>query len=118
MLSWILKPGNIYRVFVDIKDTRSAGKMRHLHDVLCSSKFDFDKQWIQRLQAVRSHEVEQVQLADLLIGALNYANQSREGNAAKTLLVSMLRKRGYPLKINSSLSATKFNVFHWNAQAK
>lgn len=114
MLSWIVKKGNTYRIYLDVKDTRSASKMRHLHDVLCSSKHDFEKEWIQTLQAVRSHEVEQVQLADLLVGALNYANSKHRDSPAKLQLVDMLRKRGYSLESNSSLSAQKFNVFRWN----
>jgi hypothetical protein len=113
MLVWMLKAGSAYHIYVDIKDTRSAAKMRHLHDVLCSSKYDHDKQRIPRLQAVRSHEVEQVQLVDLLVGAVNYANRELSDNRGKVTLVEQLKKRGYLLRQSSPLSATKFNVFHW-----
>jgi hypothetical protein len=103
-----------YRVYIDIKDTRSAGKERKLLDVLCNTHRDFDHQRIQRLQSVRSHDVEQIQLADVLIGALSYANRNLEGSAAKLTVVKRFKQRsGYTLVTSTPLLAEKVNILRW-----
>lgn len=117
MLKVIIAPGDSFRIYIDIKDTRSAVKMRMLHDVLCNSVYDFDRRIIERVQTVRSHEVEVLQLADLLIGAVHYANRGRSGSSAKDQLVARIRDRsGYSLVRSTLLTEKKFNVFRWQAQ--
>ncbi len=71
MLKIILSPDDCYRLYLDIKDTRGASKVKKLHDVLCNNMYDFQRRIIERVQIVRSHEVELLQLADLLIGAIS-----------------------------------------------
>jgi hypothetical protein len=114
LLKWLLQPNSKLRIYVDIKDTRSAEKLRHLHDVLCSSIYDFNAEVVERLQVVRSHEVEHVQLADLLIGAVGYINRGERGSAAKRAVVERLRQRtGYSLTRSTLLKEEKFNLFKW-----
>src|SRR5207248_4228111 len=64
-----------YRVYLDVKDTNSSEKVQNLHDVLCNNMRDFSQNVLQRVQAVPSHEVQQIQLADLLTGAVAFANR-------------------------------------------
>lgn len=64
MLKTLFHPNSQYFVYLDIKDTRSAQKVRTLHDVLSNSQRDFERRVIRRVQMVASHEVEQLQLAD------------------------------------------------------
>lgn len=114
MLKVIFAADASYRVYIDMKDTRSAAKERKLHDVLCNSLGDFDHERIQRLQSVRSHEVAQVQMADLLIGAVSYANRFLMGSAAKVAIVERLKQRsGYSLVANTPLKAQKVNILRW-----
>src|SRR6266849_4980920 len=75
MLKVLLAPGAEYRIYLDIKDTRSATKIANLHEVLCNSMYDFEHKIITRIQIIRSYEVEQLQLTDLLIGIVSYANR-------------------------------------------
>ena len=49
--------------------------MEHLHEIICNNMYDFRHEIVERMQLVRSHEVELLQLADLLIGAVAYANR-------------------------------------------
>jgi len=117
MLKVLLSPHDEYRIYFDIKDTRSAEKIRKLHDVLCNNMYDFERRIITRVQTVRSHEVEQIQLADLLIGAVSYANRGLETNAAKVALVKRMRERsGYALQRTTLLREDKVNLFRWEAQ--
>ena len=80
MLKVIFRPDARYRIYLDIKDTRGARKAVKLHEVLCNDRYDFSRQVIERLQLVHSHEIEQLQLADLLIGAVAYLNRCLQGN--------------------------------------
>jgi hypothetical protein len=119
MLKVILDPHSRYRIYVDIKDTRSAAKIAKLHDVLCSSIYDFEYQIIERVQTVRSHEVEILQLTDLLIGAVSYVNRGLVSNAAKVALVEHMRQRsGYELTRTTLLRESKINIFVWQASEK
>lgn len=116
MLKVILSPDGHYRIYLDIKDTRGVAKVAKLHDVLCNNRYDFSRQIIERVQLVRSHEVEALQLADLLIGAVSYVNRGLSGNAGKQALVSRMRERSrYDLTRTTLLRENKVNVFRWHA---
>ena len=116
MLKIILSPDASYRIYVDIKDTRSASKIAGLHRVLCNNMYDFSRDIIQRVQTVRSHEVELLQLADLLIGAVSYANRGNTGSPAKLALVARMQQRsGYDLTRTTLYRENKVNLFRWHA---
>ncbi|MET0118964.1 MAG: DUF3800 domain-containing protein [Sedimenticola sp.] len=116
MLKVIIKPDAHYRIYIDIKDTRGTEKAAKLHDVLCNNMYDFSRQVIERLQQVHSHEMEQLQLADLLIGAISYLSRGLSGNAGKDALVSRMRERsGYDLTRTTLQREEKLNLFFWQA---
>ncbi len=117
MLKVIFRPNDRYRVYLDIKDTRGAEKVAKLHDVLCNNMYDFRREVIERLQLVRSHEIEQMQLADLLIGAVSYVNRALQGNTAKIAVVDRMRERSqYDLTRTTLLRENKVNLFRWHAR--
>jgi hypothetical protein len=116
MLKQILRPQEQYHIYMDIKDTRGARKISKLHDVLCSDKYDFSRSIIQRVQLVHSKEIEQVQLADLLIGAVGYVNRGLANNPAKVSVVERIQKRSrYSLRSSTLLKEEKFNLLRWVA---
>jgi hypothetical protein len=101
---------------LDIKDTRGAQKAAKLHEVLCNDRYDFSRQVIERLQLVHSHEIEQLQLADLLIGAIGYLNRGLHENTAKLALIERMQHRsGYDLTRSTLLREEKMNIFRWHA---
>lgn len=115
MLKVIINPDARYRIYLDIKDTRSASKVDKLWEVLRNAKYDFKRKIIERLQTVRSHEVEQMQLADLLLGAISYANRGLGTSEAKLALVECMRRRsGYRLIQTTLLRENKVNLFRWH----
>ncbi len=118
MLRPIFTAPHRYRIYVDVKDTRGGPKTRKLHEVLANSLYDFDRECIERVQQVRSHESELLQVADLLVGALTYANRKLASSAAKTAIIERLRARLGPEVLNrtSAFAATKFNILVWRAQ--
>ncbi|PKN68492.1 MAG: DUF3800 domain-containing protein [Deltaproteobacteria bacterium HGW-Deltaproteobacteria-12] len=116
MLKVILRPDAQYRIYLDIKDTRGAEKIKKLHDVLCNNIYDFSRQVIERLQLVHSHEIEQLQLADLMIGAIGYLNRGLHGNAGKTAVIQRMQERSrYTLTKTTLLREEKINLFRWQA---
>jgi hypothetical protein len=118
MLRPIFTAPHRYRIYLDVKDTRGGPKTRKLHEVLANSLFDFDRECIERVQQVRSHESELLQLTDILIGALTYANRGLATSAAKIAIVERLRARlgQQALTRTSAFAAVKFNILVWRAQ--
>ena len=118
MLRPIFTAPHRYRIYIDLKDTRGGPKTRKLHDVLANSLDDFDWQAIERVQQVRSHESELLQIADLLIGAITYANRGLATSPAKMALIERLRSGlgQHVLLRTSTFAATKFNILVWRAQ--
>jgi hypothetical protein len=114
LLKVILSDHKRHRIYIDQKDTHSSTKAAKLHEVLCNSAYDFDKSIIERVQPVRSHEVELLQLCDLLIGAVGYANRGLGGSPAKIRLVERIRERSHvSLARNTLLRANKINLLIW-----
>ena len=114
LLKTILAPDDQYYIYLDIKDTRSQEKINKLREVLCNSIYDFRQDIIARIQQVRSEEAEQIQLADLLIGAVCYANRELTANSAKLGLIDLIKdKTGYSLTKSTLYREDKFNIFRW-----
>ncbi len=114
MLKVLIDPHSKNRIFIDIKETRSSDKVKKLHDVLCNDRYDFDKEIIEIVQTVKSHEVEILQLADLLIGAVSYINRGIKTNEGKLSVIERIKKRsGYSLTLTTYLKESKFNILIW-----
>ena len=116
LLKSLVHPAAQNFVYLDIKDTQGGEKTRKLHDVLAHSRFDFDRRIIRAIEQVRSEHVEQVQLADVLIGAVSYANRQLQSSAHKLALVErMRRKSGHSLTRSTLLREPKVNLLVWAA---
>lgn len=119
MLKTIFDPKAHYRVYIDIKDTLGAEKIECLQDVLCNNAWDFSRKMIQRIQQIHSHESEQLQVADLLIGSLSYLHRELTGSEAKLAIIDRIKERsGYKLTHNTLLRETKFNLLIWQGGAQ
>jgi hypothetical protein len=118
MLQVILEPHASFRIYLDIKDTRSASKVSHLHSVLANNLYDFSRDIVTRVQTVRSHEVELLQIADILIGSISAANRGNIESPAKRAFVERIRQRsGYSLTRSTLLREKKVNIFHWQGKS-
>lgn len=114
LLNVILEPSASYKIYLDKKDTRSGEKIKKLHKVLCNSRYDFSRDIIQAVQSVHSQEIQLLQLADLMIGAVGYANKGLDTNSGKLELVNYIKSRcGYSLVANTLLKEEKLNLFFW-----
>ena len=114
MLKIVFSPLDQYRIYVDIKDTHGGAKIRKLHEVLSNSIYDFSQEIIQHIQIVHSKEIEQMQLADLIIGIVSSANRHVTVSKAKHELIEQMRRQsGYSLIRNTLYRELKVNLFHW-----
>ncbi|MDY0094221.1 MAG: DUF3800 domain-containing protein [Candidatus Vecturithrix sp.] len=117
MLKQIFSERYSYSIYLDIKDTRGGKKTRKLHEVICNSMYDFDRNIVKKIQLVRSDESEFIQLADILIGALSYVHRNIETSEAKKAVIEHIRKRsGHTLLKNSLPREEKFNLYIWQPQ--
>ena len=117
LLKVILSPEYSYNIYIDIKDTRSQDKVIKLTDVLRNSQYDFNKRIIRKIQQVKSHEVELLPLADLLIGAVTYLHRGLDTSNAKTELIKRIQERsGYDLMHSTLYKEDKTNIFIWKAR--
>jgi len=110
----ILDTQHHYNIYLDIKDSLGRERLDVLCDVLRNHYRDNQQKLIGNMQHVHSHEIEQLQLADLLIGALAYLHRGLAGNAGKQAIIDKIRTTtGQSLQHNSLLAEQKFNVFIW-----
>ena len=102
---------NMYNIYFDIKDTCSQQKLQKLKEIL---KWNAS---ILNFQFIRSYETPFVQLADVLMGAINYNLRIERGDIngkviAKRQIVQHIQKHTpISLKQTSPLNAKKFNLF-------
>lgn len=119
LLKVIISPEAHYRVFLDYKDTNGAAKSAKLREVLCNNVYDFSREIVEPIQLARSHEIELLQMADVLIGAVGYASEGLATSAAKLALIDRIRKRsGYVLTKSTLLREMKFNLLRWEAKER
>lgn len=115
MLKVIINPAAQYHIYVDIKDTQGSRKIRKLHEVLSNKNFDYRHEIIQKVQIVRSYEIEQIQLTDLFIGAVAYVNQGYDTSHAKKAVVDRIKElSGYRLNKTTWLGEEKVNILIWD----
>jgi len=117
LLKVIFIPTHQYAIYLDIKDTQSQDMVVGLHNCLCNSKFDFDRESIQRIQQIRSHESELLQIADLFIGALSYLHRGLATSPSKQTLIEQIKRlSGYNLEGSTWYREDKFNLLVWRPQ--
>lgn len=114
LLTRLIDADRRYRVFVDIKDTRSASKLLRLHEILCNTHRDFEQEHILGVEVVRSHDVPLLQLTDVLTGALSHLHRGLTDSQAKGAVIERIRSRsGLPLVSSTPPVVRKMNVFVW-----
>lgn len=119
LLTHLIDDQHSFRIFLDIKDTRSQAKVCKLHDVLCKTHYDFDQQRIASIEHVHSHDVPLLQMADLMIGALSYLHRGLDGSPAKRAVIEEIRARsGHKLLRSTLPRAEKMNLLVWRPKSE
>jgi hypothetical protein len=114
MLKVLLDPEGRYRIYLDYKDNQGPARIAKLHEVLTNKLYDFDRSIVERVQLVRSHEVELMQLTDLLTGLMSYVSRGLTSNTTKLALIERMRTRSnLDLRRTTLPMAEKVNLFYW-----
>lgn len=96
-----------YNVYLDIKDTLSACKVRRLREIL-------NTKWgvFRNVQNIRSYESLLMQLADFLMGAISYnINDIEHKNAAKMQIIEKIKKHAKTHDLGKTNYNDKLNLF-------
>lgn len=120
LLKEILSPEDIFNVYIDIKDTHSTQKASRLTDVCCNSMYDFSHVILQKIQPIRSDEVELMQIVDIFVGAVAYNNRAfpkdHSYSESKISIINQIKKRStYKLNKSTLMRENKFNLFFWQS---
>jgi hypothetical protein len=106
LLNVIIKENAEYNLYLDIKDTQS--NVKGVEDVA-----------VAKAQQIRSHEVELMQVVDILSGALSYTHRGLSGNEGKKKLIDVIEKSiGKKMLTSSAVDEDKFNVLVWKPRNK
>jgi len=106
---WILD-GNSYRIYVDMKTNRVHNRLRVLRDCLAKSNLLAKVEFVQ---ALPSHEVNLLQLTDVLTGAVSARFYEETKSTAKLAVLEEIEGGiGHPIAA-TSLAVKKFNVFRF-----
>ncbi len=101
---------NEYTVFVDLRTNRLHGRLKTLKEILDRSNRFAD---VEAVQALPSDQLDLLQLADLLLGAVgSRLNEPTRGVAKEVLVGAIERRLGHPIRATPK-SEEKFNVFVW-----
>ena len=102
---------NRYNVFLDIKDTCGGEKLEKMKKIMSYNSS------IGTLQFIPSRESVFIQLADVLMGAINYNLRIQKGDVkgnviAKLKLIEKIKRHSnISLNTTTPLSRNKFNLF-------
>jgi len=122
LLTKIISSDLNYKICLDKKDTLGKEKINELQKVLCRTEFDFNTSIIKEIREVHSHQVQLVQLVDLLIGAIQFnlcsKNNPNESSAKRKLVDLIQKKSNKTLTQNTLPSEFKFNLFFWTGKKK
>lgn len=99
---------NEYNIYLDIKDELSTYRINELKNIL-----NVKMGTIKKIQHIRSHEVDLLQLCDLFIGAISYsANEKEQKSISKMKLIEKIKKRSNcDLFSQTPKNEIKFNLF-------
>jgi hypothetical protein len=98
---------NNYNVYLDIKDSLSAIKVRKLKEIL-NVKFGV----FRTIQNIRSEESLLMQLTDFIMGAISYeANSEVKANQAKVLILETICKHAKLYNLQKTNYSEKLNLF-------
>ncbi len=98
-----------YNVYLDIKDTLSANKVRKLRKILNNK---YNAELFRNIQNIRSEESVLMQLADFIMGAVSYnANDTERKNVAKVQIIDRIKKHANLIDLGKTNYSEKLNLF-------
>ena len=113
LINKVIDNNNTYNVYIDKKDTNGYEKIKELERIIAIHNHNK----LKKIQLVNSHEIELLQLCDLLLGAVSYYNRyqlNKMSEAKKQLCNYIIDK--FLVSLNETNYDKKFNIFVWEPQ--
>ena len=106
LLNIITRPPYEYNIYIDIKDTQGYLKINNLKTFLPPT--------INKIQEVRSEEIELVQLADIIIGANAYYCNNLSSSSSKLKIVNLINNYCHQYNKKKMNVTTDYCAFKYN----
>lgn len=103
---------NRYRIFLDLKTNRVDDRLQVLMEVLQNANLTSE---IISVQVLPSHELDLLQLADLLIGAVGYRFHELHTSPSKLAVLAEIERYINQTIQPTSRKESKFNVFRFRS---
>jgi hypothetical protein len=109
-----MKHDVVLDIYFDSRDSHENKQIDNLKRILSNTPVVSWSAVQGVIQPVDSRQVGLIQLADLIIGAVSYANRGLATSEASLKLVEYIeQKAGKSLRSRTALGAKKFNLFFW-----
>ena len=115
LLQYKIQPLMFNKIYIDEKDTHNSERTKKLTTVLKNKFYDFDNNKILPIQVIKSHEIQIMQLTDILTGALSYSlNNKEKTNQGKVSILKLIEKNiNYKITNLKNFHGIKFDLFYF-----
>lgn len=112
MISYKINPFCLNKIYVDEKDTHNAERVRVLEKILKKHYLDYFSNIIKPIQVIKSHEIEIMELTDILTGAISYElNDKDKKNTSKVKIINLIQdKIKDKIKNKENINSSKFDL--------
>ena len=114
MIRYLINSENSYEIYPDIKDTNSYYNFQEVANFLRIKLKDTNGKTIKKIQPIRSNESYILQIADVLIGAMQYNKNRLNTSASKLEIVDLIKEHVVDgIEETTPYNKNKFNLLVW-----
>ncbi len=115
LLSYKIHPLMSNKIYIDQKDTHNSQRIKSLSNILKKKFYDYDNNKILPIQVIKSHEIQIMQLTDILTGALSYELNNKEKiNEGKVRVIKLIEGNlGIKISRVNNFHGMKFDLFYF-----
>lgn len=114
MIRYFIENDNTYEIFPDIKDTNSYENFQKVAKFLRIKIKDTNEKTIKKIQPIRSNESYLLQIADVLIGAMQYNKNGLNSSASKIEIIKTIKDNVIDgIDDTTPYNKSKFNIIVW-----
>lgn len=114
MIRYFIDSENSYEIYPDIKDTNSFHNFQKVASYLRMALNDTNAKTIKKIQPIRSNESYILQLADVLIGAMQYNKNGLNTSSSKLKVVNYIKENVIDgIEDTTPYNKNKFNLLVW-----
>lgn len=115
LLQTKIQPFMRNKIYMDEKDTQNAKRVKNLTYVLKKQFYDFSNNKILPIQVIKSHEIQIMQLTDILTGSISYSlnNQDKKNLGKKNIIDFIEKNINFKFNKMKNFHGMKFDLFYF-----